>query len=66
MRRLYLPVPILALTIFTLGVHFLSRAANVYYRDKVAYRPGYCFQYGFTTPIITLGFHARPVQMGFR
>jgi len=29
----YLPVPILALTIFTLGVCFLFSAANVYYRD---------------------------------
>jgi ABC-2 type transport system permease protein len=30
---LYLPVPILALTIFTLGVTFFFAAANVYYRD---------------------------------
>jgi homopolymeric O-antigen transport system permease protein len=30
---LYLPVPILALTIFTLGMTFFFAAANVYYRD---------------------------------
>lgn len=30
---LYLPVPILALTIFTLGTSFLFATANVYYRD---------------------------------
>lgn len=29
----YLPVPIIALVIFTLGVTFLFAAANVYYRD---------------------------------
>jgi len=30
---LYLPVPLLALTIFTLGMTFFFAAANVYYRD---------------------------------
>jgi ABC-2 type transport system permease protein len=30
---IYLPIPILALVIFTLGVTFLLAAANVYYRD---------------------------------
>ncbi len=30
---IYLPVPIIALVIFTLGVTFLFAAANVYYRD---------------------------------
>lgn len=30
---LYLPVPMLALTIFTLGMTFFFAAANVYYRD---------------------------------
>jgi ABC-type polysaccharide/polyol phosphate export permease len=30
---LYLPVPLLALAIFTLGMTFLFAAANVYYRD---------------------------------
>jgi ABC-type polysaccharide/polyol phosphate export permease len=30
---LYLPVPLIALTIFTLGVTFFFAAANVYYRD---------------------------------
>ena len=30
---LYLPVPLLALTIFTLGASFFFAAANVYYRD---------------------------------
>jgi ABC-type polysaccharide/polyol phosphate export permease len=30
---LYLPVPLLALTIFTLGATFFFAAANVYYRD---------------------------------
>jgi lipopolysaccharide transport system permease protein len=30
---IYLPVPLLALSIFTLGVTFLFATANVYYRD---------------------------------
>ena len=30
---IYLPVPLLALTIFTLGATFLFAAVNVYYRD---------------------------------
>ena len=33
MTWLYLPVPLLALTIFTIGATFFFAAANVYYRD---------------------------------
>ena len=49
---LYLPVPLLALTIFTLGATFFFAAANVYYRD-VAHILQIVLQVWFyVTPII--------------
>src|SRR5690242_7480256 len=49
---LYLPIPLLALTIFTLGATFFFAAANVYYRD-VAHILQIVLQVWFyVTPII--------------
>lgn len=49
---LYLPIPLLALTIFTLGATFFIAAANVYYRD-VAHILQIVLQVWFyVTPII--------------
>ena len=40
---IYLPVPLLALVIFTMGMTFFFAAANVYYRDVCAHPAGRAF-----------------------
>jgi ABC-2 type transport system permease protein len=49
---LYLPVPLLALTIFTLGMTFLFAAANVYYRDVAHILQVVLSAWFYLTPII--------------
>jgi homopolymeric O-antigen transport system permease protein len=49
---IYLPVPILALTIFTLGACFLFAAANVYYRDVAHIIQVVLSAWFYLTPII--------------
>ncbi len=49
---LYLPVPILALIIFTLGMTFLFAAANVYYRDVAHIIQVLLSAWFYFTPII--------------
>jgi ABC-type polysaccharide/polyol phosphate export permease len=49
---LYLPVPMLALIIFTLGVTFLFAAANVYYRDVAHIVQVVLSAWFYFTPII--------------
>jgi ABC-2 type transport system permease protein len=49
---LYLPVPMLALIIFTLGVTFLFAAANVYYRDVTHIVQVVLSAWFYFTPII--------------
>lgn len=49
---IYLPVPILALSIFTLGVCFLFAAANVYYRDVAHMIQVLLSAWFYLTPII--------------
>jgi ABC-2 type transport system permease protein len=49
---LYLPVPLLALTIFTLGMTFLFAAANVYYRDVAHILQIVLSAWFYLTPII--------------
>jgi ABC-type polysaccharide/polyol phosphate export permease len=49
---LYLPVPILALIIFTLGVTFLFAVANVYYRDVAHIVQVLLSAWFYFTPII--------------
>jgi homopolymeric O-antigen transport system permease protein len=49
---LYLPVPILALSIFTLGASFLLATANVYYRDVVHIVQVVLSALFYVTPII--------------
>ena len=49
---LYLPVPLLALTIFTLGLTFFFAAANVYYRDVSHILQVVLSAWFYVTPII--------------
>ncbi len=49
---LYLPVPLLALTIFTLGMTFFFAAANVYYRDVAHILQVLLSAWFYVTPII--------------
>lgn len=49
---LYLPVPLLALSIFTLGMTFLFAAANVYYRDVAHILQVVLSAWFYLTPII--------------
>jgi ABC-2 type transport system permease protein len=49
---LYLPVPFLALTVFTLGATFLFAAANVYYRDVTHILQVLLTSLFYVTPII--------------
>jgi homopolymeric O-antigen transport system permease protein len=49
---IYLPVPILALSIFTLGMCFLFAAANVYYRDVAHMIQVLLSAWFYLTPII--------------
>ncbi len=49
---LYLPVPLLALTIFTLGMTFFFAAANVYYRDVSHILQVVLSAWFYVTPII--------------
>jgi homopolymeric O-antigen transport system permease protein len=49
---LYLPVPILALTIFTVGTSFLFATANVYYRDVAHIIQILLSAWFYLTPII--------------
>jgi ABC-2 type transport system permease protein len=49
---LYLPVPLLALTIFTLGATFFFAAANVYYRDVAHILQVVLSAWFYFTPII--------------
>ncbi len=49
---LYLPVPLLALTIFTLGMTFFFAAANVYYRDVSHILQVVLSAWFYLTPII--------------
>jgi len=49
---LYLPVPLLALTIFTLGATFFFAAANVYYRDVAHILQILLQAWFYVTPII--------------
>lgn len=49
---LYLPVPLLALTIFTLGMTFFFAAANVYYRDVAHILQIVLSAWFYLTPII--------------
>jgi homopolymeric O-antigen transport system permease protein len=49
---IYLPVPILALAIFTLGTCFLFAAANVYYRDVAHMIQVLLSAWFYLTPII--------------
>lgn len=49
---LYLPVPLLALTIFTLGMTFFFAAANVYYRDVSHILQIVLSAWFYVTPII--------------
>ena len=54
---LYLPVPILALTLLTLGATFFFAAANVYYRDVAHILQVLLSAWFYFTPIIyTLDF----------
>jgi ABC-type polysaccharide/polyol phosphate export permease len=49
---LYLPVPVLALVIFTTGLTFLFAAANVYYRDVAHILQVVLSAWFYVTPII--------------
>jgi ABC-2 type transport system permease protein len=49
---IYLPIPVLALAIFTLGVCFLFAAANVYYRDVAHIIQVVLSAWFYLTPII--------------
>ncbi len=49
---LYLPVPLLALTIFTMGMTFFFAAANVYYRDVAHILQVVLSAWFYVTPII--------------
>jgi len=49
---LYLPVPLLALTIFTMGLTFFFAAANVYYRDVSHILQVVLSAWFYVTPII--------------
>lgn len=49
---LYLPVPLAALTIFTLGMTFFFAAANVYYRDVAHILQVVLSAWFYVTPII--------------
>ncbi len=49
---LYLPVPILALVIFTAGLTFFFAAANVYYRDVAHILQVVLSAWFYVTPII--------------
>jgi ABC-2 type transport system permease protein len=49
---LYLPVPLLALTIFTLGMTFFFATANVYYRDVSHILQVVLSAWFYVTPII--------------
>ena len=49
---IYLPVPLLALTIFTLGLTFFFAAANVYYRDVSHILQVVLSAWFYVTPII--------------
>ena len=49
---LYLPVPLLALAIFTLGMTFFFAAANVYYRDVAHILQVVLSAWFYVTPII--------------
>ena len=49
---LYLPVPLLALTIFTMGMAFFFAAANVYYRDVAHILQIVLSAWFYVTPII--------------
>jgi homopolymeric O-antigen transport system permease protein len=49
---LYLPVPLLALTLFTLGMSFFFAAANVYYRDVAHILQVVLSAWFYVTPII--------------
>ena len=49
---LYLPVPLLALTLFTMGMTFLFAAANVYYRDIAHVLQVVLSAWFYLTPII--------------
>jgi homopolymeric O-antigen transport system permease protein len=49
---IYLPVPLLALTIFTLGMTFFFAAANVYYRDVSHILQVVLSAWFYLTPII--------------
>lgn len=49
---LYLPVPLLALTLFTLGMTFFFAAANVYYRDVAHILQIVLSAWFYLTPII--------------
>jgi homopolymeric O-antigen transport system permease protein len=49
---LYLPVPLLALTLFTLGMTFFLAAANVYYRDVAHILQVVLSAWFYITPII--------------
>src|SRR5208283_174854 len=49
---LYLPVPLLALTIFTMGMTFFFATANVYYRDVAHILQVVLSAWFYVTPII--------------
>ena len=49
---LYLPVPLLALTIFTMGMTFFFAAANVFYRDVSHILQIVLSAWFYVTPII--------------
>ena len=49
---LYLPVPLLALTIFTLGMTFFFATANVYYRDVTHILQVVLSAWFYVTPIL--------------
>jgi ABC-type polysaccharide/polyol phosphate export permease len=49
---LYLPVPLLALTIFTMGIAFFFAVANVYYRDVAHILQIVLSAWFYVTPII--------------
>lgn len=49
---IYLPVPLLALTIFTMGATFFFAAANVYYRDVAHILQVVLSAWFYVTPII--------------
>ncbi len=64
---LYLPVPLLALTIFTLGMTFFFATANVYYRDVSHILQVLLSAWFYVTPIIySLDFIPRNYQWIFK